>query len=158
LSNLIGGFTHSVDKKGRFNVPAQIRAGLADSADATFVISRGPEGCLDAYPQDEWNRRVRVLRSIPNKKRGRYYKRRILSDAVICKMDVHNRILIPPEILREVGIKGRVFILGQLDHLELWDPDAFGGYTGSHNIPIEDVLEDIDDRVDDDVRDRRREW
>ncbi len=157
MSSLIGGFTHSVDKKGRFNVPAQIRAGLAASADATFVVSRGPEGCLDAYPQDEWNRRVRVLRSIPNKKQGRYYKRRILGAAVLCKMDVHNRILIPPEILREVGIEGRVLILGQLDHLELWDPEAYGRYTGSHDIPIEDVLEEIEDQVNRDVHDRRSE-
>jgi MraZ protein len=153
LSNLIGGFTHSVDKKGRFNVPAQIRTGMAASAEGTFIISRGPEGCLDAYPLDEWNRRVRRLRSIPNKKIGRYYKRRILSDAVICKMDVHNRVLIPPEILRDVGIEGRVFILGQLDHLELWDPEAYGGYTGSHDIPIEDVLEKIEDQANGDTED-----
>jgi MraZ protein len=157
LSNLIGGFTHSVDKKGRFNVPAQIRAGMAASADGTFVVSRGPEGCLDAYPQDEWNRRVRVLRSIPNKKRGRYYKRRILGDAVICKMDIHNRILIAPEVLRGVGIESRVFILGQLDHLELWDPDAYASYTGSHDTPIEDVLEEIEDQVDRNGHDRTSE-
>ena len=157
MSNLIGGFTHSVDRKGRFNVPAQIRSGLAASADATFVISHGPEGCLDAYPQDEWNRRVRVLRSIPNEKQGRYYKRRILGAAVLCKMDVHNRILIPPDILREVGIEGRVLILGQLDHLELWDPETYERYTGSHDIPIEDVLEEIEDQVRGNGQDRRNE-
>jgi MraZ protein len=153
LSSLIGGFTHSVDKKGRFNVPAQIRSGLAVSADSTFVISRGPEGCLDAYPLDEWNRRVRVLRSIPNKKRGRYYKRQILGAAVLCRMDVHNRILIPPEILRYVGIERRVLIVGQLDHLELWNPDTYQGYIGSHDIPIEDVLEEIEDQLNGSVGD-----
>jgi MraZ protein len=157
LSNLIGGFTHSVDKKGRFNVPAQVRAGMAASADGAFVISRGPEGCLDAYPLDEWNRRVRILRSIPNKKRGRYYKRQILGAAVLCRMDVHNRILIPPDILREVGIEGRVLILGQLDHLELWDPEAYETYSGSHDIPIEDVLEEIEDQLNGNVSDRRNE-
>jgi MraZ protein len=157
VSSLVGGFTHSVDPKGRFNVPAQIRSGLAASADATFVVSRGPEGCLDAYPQDEWNRRVRVLRAIPNKKRGRYYKRQILGAAVLCKMDVHNRILIPPETLRDVGIEGRVLILGQLDHLELWDPETYERYIRSHNIPIEDVLEEIEDQVEGNFQDRRNE-
>lgn len=157
MSSLIGGFTHSVDKKGRFNVPAQMRTGLAASADATFVISRGPEGCLDAYPLDEWNRRVRVLRSIPNRKRGRFYKRQILGAAILCKMDIHNRILIPPEILRDVGIEGRVLILGQLDHLELWDPEAYETYTGSHDTPIEDVLEEIEDQLDGTVPDRKSE-
>jgi MraZ protein len=157
VSNLIGGFTHSVDRKGRLSIPAQVRSGLAASADATFVVSRGPEGCLDAYPLDEWNRRVRVLRSIPNKRRGRYYKRQILGQAVLCKMDAHNRILIPPEILHDVGIRGQVLILGQLDHLELWAPEAYESYTGTHDIPIEDVLEEIEDQVNGNVQDRRNE-
>jgi MraZ protein len=157
VSNLVGGFTHAVDKKGRFNIPAQMRAGLAASADGTFFISPGPEGCLDAYPLDEWNRRIQVLRSIPNKKRGRYYKRQILGTAALCRMDVHNRILVPPEILQGVGIEGRVLILGQLDHLELWNPEAYRRYVGSHAIPIEDVLEEIEDQVDGHVRDRRNE-
>lgn len=145
MSHLIGGFTHSVDKKGRFNVPSQIRAGLAKSAEGIFIVSQGPDGCLDAYPQDEWNRREQVLRNIPNKRQGRDYKRRILSDAVICKMDVHNRILIPPETLRVVGIEGRVFILGLLNHLELWNPDHYQRVAGSKDVPIEDMLEEIED-------------
>jgi MraZ protein len=157
LSDLIGGFTHAVDKKGRFNIPAQMRAGMAAGADSTFVVSPGPEGCLDAYPLDEWNRRIGVLRSIPNKRRGRYYKRQILGTAVLCRMDVHNRILIPPEILREAGIEGQVLILGQLDHLELWNPEAYKRYVGSHEVPIEDVLEEIEDQVRGDVSDRRNE-
>lgn len=157
MSSLIGGFTHAVDKKGRLSIPSQVRAGLAASADVTFVVSPGPEGCLDAYPLDEWNRRVQVLRSIPNKKRGRYYKRQILGTAVRCKMDVHNRILVPPEILRDVGIEGRVLILGQLDHLEFWDPETYRRYIGSHDIPIEDVLEEIEDQLEGKVRDRRNE-
>jgi MraZ protein len=157
VSSLIGGFTHSVDPKGRFNIPAQVRAGLAPSADSTFVISRGPEGCLDAYPLDEWNRRVRVLRAIPNRKRGRYYKRRILGTATPCRMDAHHRILIPPEILRTVGIERQVFILGQLDHLELWNPENHGRYLESNEVPIEDVLEEIEDQLDGHAQDRANE-
>jgi MraZ protein len=111
------------------------------------VVSRGPEGCLDAYPLDEWTRRERVLRSIPNKKLGRYYKRVVLEGAVACRMDSHNRILIPPEVLRSVGIKDQVLIIGQLDHLEIWDPGSYREYKSSRDIPIEDVLEKIEDEL-----------
>jgi MraZ protein len=147
VSNFIDSFLFSVDEKGRFNIPAPARLGLAHSADDTFIVSRGPEGCLDAYPLDEWTRRVKVLRSIPNKKRGRYYKRLILRNAKRCKMDSHNRILVPPELLRSVGIEREVLIVGQLDHLELWNPVTFESVTEAQDVPLEDVLEEIEDQV-----------
>jgi MraZ protein len=149
LSSFIGTFNFTVDAKGRFSIPASLREGLAASADATFVISKGPEGCLDAYPVDEWTRRVKVLRSIPNKRLGRYYKRLILGGAKRCKMDSHHRILVPPDLLRTVGIENSVLILGQLDHLEFWDPDTYQAYVDSQQIPLEDVLEEMDTQLGD---------
>lgn len=147
MSHFIGSHIFTVSKKGRFNIPASLRLGLGVSADSTFVVSRGPEGCLDAYPLDEWTRRVKVLRSIPSKRLGRYYKRLILGRAIQCKMDGHNRILIPPDLLRSVGIENRVLIIGQLDHLELWDPQAHESYMQQQDIPLEDVLEEIEDQL-----------
>jgi MraZ protein len=147
LSSFIGTFNFTVDEKGRFSVPAPLREGLAASADSTFVVSKGPEGCLDAYPVDEWTRRVKVLRSIPNKRLGRYYKRVILAGAKRCKMDSHHRVLVPPDLLGSVGIKDSVLILGQLDHLEFWDPDAYRTYVDAQQIPLEDVLEEIETQL-----------
>ncbi len=147
MSQFVGSHTFSVSDKGRFNVPAPLRQGLAASAENTFVVSPGPEGCLDVYPLDEWNRRIRVLRRIPNKRQGRYYKRLILSQAVQCKMDAHNRILIPPDMLKSVGIEKQIMIVGQIDHLELWNPDAHRKYIKKQNIPLEDVLEEIEDQL-----------
>jgi MraZ protein len=159
LSSFIDSFEFTVDAKGRFSIPAPVREGLASSADETFVVSRGPEGCLEAYPLDEWARRVRVLRSIPNKRLGRYYKRLILGNAKRCRMDSHHRILVPPELLRSVGIGKTVLILGQLDHLEFWSPEAHRAYVDAQQIPLEDVLEEIETQLRED-RTRRPddEW
>ena len=159
MSNFIGTFDFAVDEKGRFSIPAPLREGLAASADSTFVISRGPEGCLDAYPLDEWTRRVKVLRSIPNKKMGRYYKRLILGGAKRCRMDSHNRILVPPELLRSVGIENSVSIIGQLDHLEFWAPGSYSGYIDSQEMPLEDVLEELENQLHrNPIRHPESEW
>lgn len=147
LSSFIGTFNFIVDEKGRFSIPASLREGLATTAEGTFVVSNGPEGCLDAYPLDEWTRRVKVLRSIPNRRLGRYYKRLILGGAKRCKMDSHKRILVPPELLKSVGIKKSILIIGQLDHLEIWDPSAYGRYVKAQEIPLEDVLEEIETQL-----------
>jgi MraZ protein len=155
LSNLIGAFRFTVDGKGRLSVPAPLRTGLANSADDTFVLSQGPDGCLDAYPLDEWIRRITVLRSIPNKKLGRYYKRIIFGGAKRCRMDSHNRILVPPELLKHADIKDSVLIIGQIDHLEFWDPQAYDRYVENQKIPLEEVLEEIETQLSRDRTDRR---
>ena len=147
MSDLIGQYKFTVDSKGRFSIPATLRAGLASSADGTFVVSPGPEGCLDAYPLDEWMRRIRVLRSIPNQRIGRYYKRIILGGARRCRMDSHSRILVPPELLKSMGIRKSVLIIGQLDHLELWDPKSYSAYLKTQQIPLEDVIEEIETQI-----------
>jgi len=147
LSQFVGSHTFSVSDKGRFNVPSPVRQGLSPSADDTFVISPGPDGCLDVYPLDEWNRRARVFRKIPNKRMGRYYKRRILGGAVRCRMDAHNRILVPPDLLKSVGIEKRILIVGQNDHLEFWNPDTHQSYMKKQDVSLEDVLEEIEDQL-----------
>ena len=147
MSNFIGTFDFTVDKKGRFSVPTSIREGLASSADGTFVVHPGADQCLEAYPKDEWARRVRILRSLPAGRSGRYYRRVIIGDARPCKMDGHHRILVPPELLARAGIKDAVLIVGQLDHLELWQPEKYKAYLGSQHVPLEDILEEIENTL-----------
>jgi MraZ protein len=147
LSSFIDTFKFAVDGKGRFSIPASLREDLSDLAENTFVVSKGPDGCLDAYPLDEWRRRLRALRTIPNKKLERYYKRVVIGGAKRCKMDSHFRILVPPKLLRSVGIEKSVLIVGQLDHLEFWNPGTYRAYVDSHQIPLEDVLEEIETRL-----------
>lgn len=147
MSNFTGTFKHAVDRKGRFSVPTQVVGGLAAFADGGFVVAPGPDGCLDAYPKDEWARRVRALRSLPAGRAGRYYKRVTVGEARECKIDAHNRILVPPEILARAGITNAVLIVGQLDHLELWQPKAYEAYLVAQTTTIEDVIEDIDSKL-----------
>ena len=147
MSNFIGTFKFTVDKKGRLSVPTLIREGLASSADGTFVVHPGADNCLEAYPKDEWARRVQILRSLPGGRSGRYYRRVIIGDARPCKMDGHHRILVPPELLARVGITDTVVIIGQLDHLELWQPGRYEAYLDAQHVPLEDILEEIEDTL-----------
>mgnify|MGYP000250477774 CR=1 FL=1 len=149
LSTFLGSYRFKVSAKGRLSIPAPIRDGLAAGADGTFVILPGPEGCLEAYPLDEWMRRVKFLKSIPNRKKARIYKRKLLTNAVSCKMDAQHRIIIPVELLRWAGIEDEVLIVGQLERLELWNPSTYEKQDAENDIPIEDILEEIEDLLED---------
>ena len=58
---LLGEYNHNIDEKGRLIIPAKLREGLGDS----FVICNGLEGCLFVYSQEEWNKFVAELVSLP---------------------------------------------------------------------------------------------
>ena len=47
---LLGEHEHSLDDKNRLTLPAKLRAAFEDGV----VVTRGLDGCLFAYPRDEW--------------------------------------------------------------------------------------------------------
>ena len=46
----MGEYNHTVDAKGRVIVPSKFREQLGD----VFVVTKGLDGCLFAYENDEW--------------------------------------------------------------------------------------------------------
>ncbi len=48
----MGEYNHSVDAKGRLIVPSKFREQLGNE----FVVTKGLDGCLFVYSQEEWKR------------------------------------------------------------------------------------------------------
>ena len=46
----MGEYNHSVDAKGRLIVPSKFREQLGNE----FVVTKGLDGCLFVYSQEEW--------------------------------------------------------------------------------------------------------
>ena len=47
---LIGEFEHSLDAKGRLIMPAKLKSAIGDR----FIVTKGLDGCLFAFSQEEW--------------------------------------------------------------------------------------------------------
>lgn len=47
---LIGEYEHSLDVKGRLIMPAKLRQDIGE----TFIITKGLDGCLFVFSQNEW--------------------------------------------------------------------------------------------------------
>ncbi len=64
---LTGEFNHSIDSKGRLIIPSKLRESLGEH----FVITKGMDGCLFLYPDNEWKAFEEKLRTLPltNKKK-----------------------------------------------------------------------------------------
>ena len=87
---LLGEYNHNIDEKGRLIIPAKLREGLGDS----FVICNGLEGCLFVYSQEEWNKFVAELESLPRmNKDARMFKRYFFGSANEGSFDRQGRVL-----------------------------------------------------------------
>ena len=71
-------YNHTLDTKGRLIIPAKFREVLGEE----FVISKGMDGCLFVYANDDWNAFEQKLTSLPLiNKEARQFARFFLTGA-----------------------------------------------------------------------------
>ena len=88
---LTGEFNHSIDAKGRLIIPSKFRDILGED----FVITKGLDGCLFLYPNNEWKIFEEKLRTLPlTNKNARTFTRFFLGSAVDGFRDKLSRVLI----------------------------------------------------------------
>ena len=120
-----GEYQHALDAKGRVILPARFRDRLGDG----LVFVPGQDRCVDIYPLDEFERRVESMRTLPREdERGRAYRRVFNAGAHQDSLDGQGRVTVPPR-LREYGALDRdLAVVGQDDHIEIWDRSAWETY------------------------------
>jgi MraZ protein len=131
MARFRGRYDFSIDQKGRINIPSKFRKLLSPAAEETFVICRAPEGCLWAYPKDEWEKFEDELNSKPVSREFHKFQRVLQSSLSDCPLDSQGRILLTPLQMKIAGINKNVTIIGSGSHLEVWDTGRFEEYEGS---------------------------
>ena len=136
----IGEYHHSIDDKGRLIIPAKFREELSDK----FIITRGIENCLFAYPEESWNKIVEKLESLPfTKKDARSFTRFFLSGATVAEFDKQGRINITSPLITYAGIKKDCVVIGTGDRLEIWSKEAWEEFFDSASINMSDIAENL---------------
>lgn len=132
----MGEYNHTIDTKGRLIVPSKFREALGD----TFVVTKGLDGCLFVYDNQEWNAFEEKLKSLPiTNKEARQFARFFLAGAAEVEVDKQGRILVP-NILREFAqINKEVVLIGVASRIEIWSKERFEGIT---------AFEDMDEIAD----------
>ncbi|MGN0341464.1 MAG: division/cell wall cluster transcriptional repressor MraZ [Roseburia sp.] len=113
-----GEYSHNIDAKGRMIVPSKFREQLGD----TFVATKGLDGCLFVYSNEEWARIEEKFRDIPlTSKDARKFLRFFFAGAVDCEVDKQGRILIPANLREYAGLEKEVVSVGAFTRVEIWD-------------------------------------
>lgn len=138
----MGEYHHTIDDKGRLIIPSKFRTELGDK----FVITRGIENCLFAYPIERWEQIVHKLESLPfTKKDARNFTRFFMSGATVAEFDKQGRINITSPLIAYAGIKKDCVIIGTGDRLEIWANDAWEDFFDSASINMSDIAENLFD-------------
>lgn len=88
---------HTVDAEGQTDSSSEVREQLGDE----FVVTKGLDGCLFVYTQDEWHNIEEKFRGISmTSKDARKFSRFFFAGAASCEVDKQGRILLPT-VLRE---------------------------------------------------------
>ena len=55
------------------------------------------------------------------------------------RMDGQQRVSLPKRLREFAGIESKVTIVGMIDHIEFWQPEAFDAYLNGQSESYEDV-------------------
>jgi MraZ protein len=123
---LSGTFEHTLDPKGRVTLPARYR----DHFQRGAVLVRLPkdEPCICVYHPATWEKfdtkYIEPLNVFENQADA-WRTRAIYMNQDKVEPDGQGRVLLSARQIKEVGLSGKVIIIGARDHLEIWDPDTF---------------------------------
>lgn len=129
----MGEYTHTIDTKGRLIVPAKFREALGDE----FVVTLGLDGCLFAYPDEEWQNFVAQLKTLPGSREARQLQRYFMAGAAACEVDKQGRILIPGKLREQAGLEKDIIFVGVLSKIEIWSRERWESnntYEGMNEI------------------------
>ena len=137
---LIGEYEHTLDVKGRLIMPAKLRIDMGEK----FIVTKGLDGCLFAFSQNEWLNFETKLKSLPlSDKNARNFVRFFLSGATECELDKQGRFLIPNNLRMAASLEKEAVIIGVGTRLEIWNKERFEKFLSDN----EDIMSDIADSL-----------
>lgn len=132
----IGEYQHNIDQKGRIIVPAKFR----ELVGSVMYVTRGFEGCLSVYTQEDWMKVIDDLNKLPRTDaNARRYARYLTGQAAECEYDSQGRIRIPSPLIEAASLDKACVVVGVNDHFEIWDDGAWRAYADDASENFEDI-------------------
>ena len=123
---LRGNLPAKIDDKGRLKVPTAFRTFIEETyGTQVFVTSLSGDFVL-VYPMPVWEEKERKLAQLPSAlpARIRYFDR-VSYFGQVAELDKQGRVLIHQRLRDSADVTAEVAVLGQFDHLTVWNDERF---------------------------------
>ena len=138
---LTGEHNHNIDPKGRIIIPSKFR----DELEGGFTVTKGLDGCLFLYPDNEWKlfeEQLQTLKDTTNKD-ARLFRRFFVGSAEAGSLDKQGRVLLSPALRTFAGLEKEIVLVGMLERIEIWDKAKWD----ENNAAVEENMDDIAARL-----------
>lgn len=122
-----------IDDKGRLKIPNAHRAVFqnCEYGSEVYVTSLTGESVL-VYPMPVWlEKEAKLRKAPPSHPTVRKFIERVSYFGQVAEIDSQGRLLIQPRLRESARINGPVAVLGNLDHLVLWNDENIGARVKS---------------------------
>ena len=138
----MGEYSHTIDTKGRLIIPSRFREELGE----TFVVTKGLDGCLFVFSDEEWKAFENKLKSLPlTNKNARQFARFFVAGATPCELDKQRRILLPATLREFAGLEKDVVLTGMLNRIEIWSKDKWNENNSLDDVAMDEIAEQMTD-------------
>lgn len=144
MAGFIGEYNCKLDAKGRFLLPAGLRKQVDPSAQETFVVNRGFEGCLNLFPKNEWDvETAKISKLNLYKAKHRKFYRQFHNGATVVELDGNGRVLLPKKLVSELSIGKSVVLFAYANRIEIWDAVKYNAMMDEGMDDYEDLSDEV---------------
>jgi MraZ protein len=141
-----GEHEHRLDKKGRIIIPSSFREISKENYVEKFFITRGLDGCLFMFSEEEWKHEEAKFRNLSfTKREARKFNRLFFSGATPVVPDKQGRILIPSYLKAYANIKKEIMLIGVSSRIEIWSKEKWKEFYAASKESFEDTAEKLMD-------------
>lgn len=138
-----GQHRHTIDEKGRLSIPAKYREALESAFEGPLFVTI-MDGCLVAYPAEEWRALEAKLNSMPQFDEAiQRFRRVFYASAQECPLDKAGRILLPPILRERAALSREVVLAGMGRKFEIWDATRHESMMSAGLESLEDILKGV---------------
>jgi MraZ protein len=135
-----GTYTPKVDDKGRLFLPAKFR----DQLGGGLVVTPGQERCLNVWRTADFAASTERYKSAPiTNSETRFYLRMISANSSEEVPDRQGRITLSPQLRAWAGLDRDVTVIGSMNHVEIWNSEAWTRYSAEQEQRFAELSEDI---------------
>lgn len=115
-----GESEYTLDDKGRLLIPIKYRGELGEA----ITLARGAFGQINVYPRALYDEMLKLAQE-SEESSDFPHATRYLAAGVDCEVDRQGRVIVPSLLRRSAKLSSEVVVVGNLDHLEIWNPDLW---------------------------------
>lgn len=117
---------HTLDEKGRLNLPSRFREVLRQYESEMLMIAPWGRQHLRVYPLSVWELlENKLLGDGREQKDIDKVVRYMVGGVNESTLDKQGRILLPQSLRQDAGLKKDVVLIGMLDWIEIWDKESW---------------------------------